>query len=99
VVTNRRKTATRPDRRQLLLGTRRLYDFVDNNRCSSSSIDQVATAGGGANARMVSITAAFRDGFDGQVCVTSSKRFYGGVSTQGVHPGRGAIAAASRSSA
>ena len=86
VVTGRRKTRYR-DRivTSGCLGTRRLYDFVDDNpRLLFLPIDQVcnpeAVAG---NPRMVSITQAFAVDLTGQVCVDQFEgQFYGGVSTQ-----------------
>src|SRR5947207_1268916 len=86
VVTNRRKTRHR-DRivASYCLGTRRLYDFLDDNPLLAFlPIDQVCdpqeVAG---NARMVSITQAFAVDMTGQVCVDQFEgEFYGGVSTQ-----------------
>ena len=86
VVTNRRKTRHR-DRivASYCLGTRRLYDFVDDNpRLAFLPIDQVCDPQEvAANARMVSITQAFAVDLTGQVCVDQfAGEFYGGVSTQ-----------------
>ena len=86
VVTGRRKTRHR-DRivASYCLGTRRLYDFVDDNpRCRFLPIDQVCDpAEVAANAQMVSITQAFAIDLTGQVCVDQFEgEFYGGVSTQ-----------------
>src|SRR5262249_57264325 len=67
------------------LGTRRLYDFVDNNRgVQFFPIDQVCHPGEVARqSRMVSITQAFAIDLTGQVCVDQFEgEFYGGVSTQ-----------------
>jgi acyl-CoA hydrolase len=86
VVTGRRKTRHR-DRivSSYCLGTRRLYDFVDDNpQCRFLSIDQVCDpAEVAGNAQMVSITQAFAIDLTGQVCVDQFEgEFYGGVSTQ-----------------
>jgi len=86
VVTGRRKTRHR-DRivASYCLGTRRLYDFVDDNpRFAFLPIDQVCDPQEvAANARMVSITQAFAIDLTGQVCVDQfGGEFYGGVSTQ-----------------
>src|SRR5215475_8904893 len=86
VVTGRRKTRHR-DRivASYCLGTRRLYDFVDDNpRLAFLPIDQVCDPEEvAANARMVSITQAFALDLTGQVCVDQFEgEFYGGVSTQ-----------------
>jgi acyl-CoA hydrolase len=86
VVTNRRKTRHR-DRivASYCLGTRRLYDFVDDNPLLAFlPIDQVCNPQEVAgNARMVSITQAFAVDMTGQVCVDQFEgEFYGGVSTQ-----------------
>jgi len=86
VVTGRRKTRHR-DRivASYCLGTRRLYDFVDDNpRLAFLPIDQVCDPEEvAANARMVSITQAFALDLTGQVCVDQlDGEFYGGVSTQ-----------------
>jgi acyl-CoA hydrolase/RimJ/RimL family protein N-acetyltransferase len=67
------------------LGTRRLYDFIDDNpRFLFLPIDQVCDPEEvAANPRMVSITQAFAIDLTGQVCVDQlDGRFYGGVSTQ-----------------
>ena len=86
VVTGRRKTRHR-DRivASYCLGTRRLYDFVDDNpRLLFLPIDQVCDpAEVAANAQMVSITQAFAIDLTGQICVDQFEgEFYGGVSTQ-----------------
>src|SRR5262245_2711531 len=86
VVTNRHKTRYR-DRivASYCLGTRRLYDFVDNNPLLAFlPIDQVCDPREvAANARMVSITQAFAVDLTGQVCIDQFEgEFYGGVSTQ-----------------
>ena len=86
VVTGRRKTLHR-DRivTSYCLGTRRLYDFVDDNPALIFlPIDQVCDPGAvAANSRMVSITQAFAVDLTGQVCVDQFEgEFYGGVSTQ-----------------
>jgi acyl-CoA hydrolase/GNAT superfamily N-acetyltransferase len=86
VVTGRRKTRHR-DRivASYCLGTRRLYDFVDDNpRLILLPIDQVCDPEAvAANPRMVSITQAFAIDLTGQVCVDQFEgEFYGGVSTQ-----------------
>jgi acyl-CoA hydrolase/GNAT superfamily N-acetyltransferase len=86
VVTGRRKTHHR-DRivTSYCLGTRRLYDFVDNNpRLEFLPIDQVCDPRMiEANSRMVSITQAFAIDLTGQICVDQFEgEFYGGVSTQ-----------------
>ena len=86
VVTGRRKT--RHHGRivaSYCLGTRRLYDFVDENpRFLFLPIDQVCDPEEvAANPRMVSITQAFAIDLTGQVCVDQFEgQFYGGVSTQ-----------------
>jgi acyl-CoA hydrolase/GNAT superfamily N-acetyltransferase len=67
------------------LGTRRLYDYVDDNpRLAFLPIDQVCDpAVIAANPRVVSITQAFAVDLTGQVCVDQfGGEFYGGVSTQ-----------------
>ena len=104
VVTGRRKTLHR-DRivTSYCLGTRRLYDFVDDNPLLNFlPIDEVCDPGAvAANFRMVSITQAFAIDLTGQVCVDQFEgEFYGGVSTQAAFI-RGAAAhpAASPSSA
>ena len=86
VVTGRHKTR-RPDRivASYCLGTRRLYDFVDDNpRFLFLPIDQVCGPEEVARqSRMVSITQAFAIDLTGQVCVDQFEgEFYGGVSTQ-----------------
>ena len=86
VVTGRRKTRHR-DRivASYCLGTRRLYDVVDDNpRFAFLPIDQVCDPQEvAANAHMVSITQAFAVDLTGQVCVDQFEgEFYGGVSTQ-----------------
>ena len=86
VVTGRRKTRYR-DRivASYCLGTRRLYDFVDNNPgLQLLPIDQVCHPEEVARqTRMVSITQAFAIDLTGQVCVDQFEgAFYGGVSTQ-----------------
>jgi acyl-CoA hydrolase/GNAT superfamily N-acetyltransferase len=86
VVTCRRKTR-HCDRivASYCLGTRRLYDFVDDNpRVLLLPIDQICDPEEvAANARMVSITQAFAIDLTGQVCVDQFEgEFYGGVSTQ-----------------
>src|SRR5215467_9753451 len=86
VVTGRRKTRHR-DRivASYCLGTRRLYDFVDNNPgLHFLPIDQVCHPEEVARqSRMVSITQAFAVDLTGQVCVDQFEgEFYGGVSTQ-----------------
>ena len=67
------------------VGTRRLYDFVDDNPgIQLLPIDQVCDPEEVARqARMVSITQAFAIDLTGQVCVDQFEgEFYGGVSTQ-----------------
>ncbi|HET6619532.1 MAG TPA: GNAT family N-acetyltransferase [Dongiaceae bacterium] len=67
------------------LGTRRLYDFVDDNpRLAFLPIEQVCDPHEvAANPRVVSITQAFALDLTGQVCVDQFEgEFYGGVSTQ-----------------
>src|SRR5215475_3479462 len=86
VVTGRRKTRHR-DRivASYCLGTRRLYDLIDDNpRFEFLPIDQVCHLGEvSRQARMVSITQAFAIDLTGQVCVDQFEgEFYGGVSTQ-----------------
>src|SRR5262245_10075338 len=86
VVTGRRKT--RHHGRivaSYCLGTRRLYDFIDDNpNFLFLPIDQVCDPlEVAANPRMVSITQAFAVDLTGQVCVDQFEgQFYGGVSTQ-----------------
>ena len=86
MVTGRRKTHHR-DRivASYCLGTRRLYDFVDDNpQFVFLPIDQVCDPEViAANPRMVSITQAFAIDLTGQVCVDQfGGEFYGGISTQ-----------------
>ena len=86
VVTGRRKTRHR-DRivASYCLGTRRLYDLIDENpRFEFLPIDQVCHPGEvSRQSRMVSITQAFAIDLTGQVCVDQFEgEFYGGVSTQ-----------------
>lgn len=86
VVTGRHKTQHR-DRivASYCLGTRRLYDFVDDNPLFAFlPIEQVCDPeAAAANARMVSITQAFALDLTGQVCVDQfESEFYGGVSAQ-----------------
>ena len=86
VVTGRRKTAHR-DRivASYCLGTRPLYDFVNNNPLFDfQPIEEVCDAAAvAANSRMVSITQAFAMDLTGQVCVDQFRgHFYGGLSTQ-----------------
>src|SRR5215813_1517622 len=86
VVTGRLKTHHR-DRivASYCLGTRRLYDFIDENpRFEFLPIDQVCHPGEvSRQSRMVSITQAFAIDLTGQVCVDQfGGEFYGGVSTQ-----------------
>jgi len=86
VVTGRRKTRHR-DRivASYCLGTRRLYDLIDDNpRFEFLPIDQVCHPEEvSRQARMVSITQAFAIDLTGQVCVDQFEgEFYGGVSTQ-----------------
>src|SRR5499433_2934910 len=86
VVTGRLKTHHR-DRivASYCLGTRRLYDFIDENpRFEFLPIDQVChPAEVSRQSRMVSITQAFAIDLTGQVCVDQFEgEFYGGVSTQ-----------------
>jgi acyl-CoA hydrolase/RimJ/RimL family protein N-acetyltransferase len=86
VVTGRLKSR-HPDRivASYCLGTRRLYDFVDDNPVIDLlPIDQVCDVREvAANARMVSLTQAFAIDLTGQVCVDQFEgEFYGGISTQ-----------------
>src|SRR5262245_55949833 len=86
VVTGRRKLRHR-DRivASYCLGTRRLYDFIDDNpRFEFLPIDQVCHPREVSDqSRMVSITQAFAIDLTGQVCVDQFEgEFYGGVSTQ-----------------
>ena len=86
VVTGRRKT--RHHGRivaSYCLGTRRLYDFIDDNpRFLFLPIDQICDPEEvAANPCMVSISQAFAIDLTGQVCVDQFEgQFYGGVSTQ-----------------
>src|SRR5215472_5953732 len=86
VVTGRRKTRHRNRIvASYCLGTRRLYDLIDNNRrFEFLPIDQVCHPGEvSRQACMVSITQAFAIDLTGQVCVDQFEgEFYGGVSTQ-----------------
>jgi acyl-CoA hydrolase/GNAT superfamily N-acetyltransferase len=86
VVTGRRKMRHR-DRivASYCLGTRRLYDFVDDNpHLAFLPIEEVCDPHEvAANPRVVSITQAFALDLTGQVCVDQFEgEFYGGVSTQ-----------------
>src|SRR5215470_12128734 len=86
VVTGRRKTRYR-DRivASYCLGTRRLYDFIDDNpRFEFLPIERVSHPGEvSRQSHMVSITQAFAIDLTGQVCVDQFEgEFYGGVSTQ-----------------
>ena len=86
VVTGRRKSRHR-DRivASYCLGTRRLYDFIDDNPLFEFlPIDQVCHPRHVSDqSRMVSITQAFAIDLTGQVCVDQFEgEFYGGVSTQ-----------------
>jgi acyl-CoA hydrolase/RimJ/RimL family protein N-acetyltransferase len=86
VVTGRRKTSHR-DRivASYCLGTRRLYDLMDDNpRFEFLPIEQVSHPGEvSRQSQMVSITQAFAIDLTGQVCVDQFEgEFYGGVSTQ-----------------
>jgi acyl-CoA hydrolase/GNAT superfamily N-acetyltransferase len=86
VVTGRRKSRHR-DRivASYCLGTRRLYDFIDDNPgFEFLPIDQVCHPREVSDqSRMVSITQAFAIDLTGQVCVDQFEgEFYGGVSTQ-----------------
>src|SRR5262249_39390012 len=67
------------------LGTRRLYDLIDDNpRFEFLPIEQVSHPGEvSRQSQMVSITQAFAIDLTGQVCVDQFEReFYGGGSTQ-----------------
>jgi acyl-CoA hydrolase/RimJ/RimL family protein N-acetyltransferase len=67
------------------LGTRRLYDLIDNNPLFSiEPIEAVADIGRIARqTRMVSVTQAFAVDLTGQICADQFEgEFYGGVSTQ-----------------
>src|SRR5215468_8995960 len=86
VVTGRSKSRHR-DRivASYCLGTRRLYDFIDDNPLFEFlPIDQVCHPREVSDqSRMVSITQAFAIDLTGQVCVDQFEgEFYGGVSTQ-----------------
>jgi acyl-CoA hydrolase/RimJ/RimL family protein N-acetyltransferase len=86
VVTGRSKSHRR-DRvvASYCLGTRRLYDFIDDNPgFEFLPIDQVCHPREVSNqSRMVSITQAFAIDLTGQICVDQFEgEFYGGVSTQ-----------------
>ena len=86
VVTGRKKSRHR-DRivASYCLGTRRLYDFIDDNpRFKFRPIDQVCHPQEVSNqSRMVSITQAFAIDLTGQICIDQFEgEFYGGVSTQ-----------------
>jgi len=86
VVTGRHKTSHR-DRivASYCLGTRRLYDLIDDNpRFEFLPIEQVSHPGEvSRQSQMVSITQAFAIDLSGQVCVDQFEgEFYGGVSTQ-----------------
>src|SRR5262245_56483467 len=86
VVTGRRKTRHR-DRivASYCLGTRRLYNLIDDNpRFEFLPIEQVSHPGEvSRQSHMVSITQAFAIDLTGQVCVDQFEgEFYGGVSTQ-----------------
>jgi acyl-CoA hydrolase/RimJ/RimL family protein N-acetyltransferase len=76
------------------MGTRRLYDLLDDNpRFELRPIEQVCDPGViAARPRMVSVTQAFRIDLTGQVCTESlDGELYGGVST-GPDFHRGALA-------
>jgi acyl-CoA hydrolase/RimJ/RimL family protein N-acetyltransferase len=67
------------------LGTRKLYDFIDDNpQFLFLPIDRVCDPEEvAANPRMVSLTQAFAIDLTGQICVDQFEgRFYGGISTQ-----------------
>lgn len=67
------------------LGTRRLYDYLDDNpRFALLPIERVCDPSTiAANARVVSVTQAFGMDLTGQVCIDQQdNRLYGGVSTQ-----------------
>src|SRR5262244_3613166 len=86
VVTGRRKSRHR-DRivASYCLGTRRLYDFIDDNPLFEFlPIDQVCHPREVSDqSRMVSITQAFAIDLTGQICVDQFEgEFYGGLSTQ-----------------
>jgi RimJ/RimL family protein N-acetyltransferase len=86
VITGRRKSRHRERVvASYCLGTRRLYDLIDDNPCFEFlPIDQVCHPGEvSRQARMVSITQGFAIDLTGQVCVDQFEgKFYGGVSTQ-----------------
>jgi acyl-CoA hydrolase/GNAT superfamily N-acetyltransferase len=86
VVTGRLKTLNRGRIvTSYCLGTKRLYDFVnDNPHLDFQPIEKVCDPGAiAANYRMVSITQAFAMDLTGQVCVDQFQgQFYGGISTQ-----------------
>ncbi|HEU4543810.1 MAG TPA: GNAT family N-acetyltransferase [Jiangellaceae bacterium] len=94
VITGRRKTMSK--RRvvaSLALGTRRLYEFIDDNPdVVLRAIDEVGDPEiVAAQRRMVSITQAFSIDLTGQVCAEArAGRPYGGVGTQ-VDFHRGAV--------
>jgi acyl-CoA hydrolase/L-amino acid N-acyltransferase YncA len=78
------------------MGTRRLYDLVDDDpRFEFHPIDHVCDpAAIAANERMVSVTQAFSIDLTGQVCTESlDGRLYGGISTAAAFH-RGALASA-----
>ena len=86
VVTGRRK-AHHPGRivASYALGTRRLYDAIDDNpRYAFLPIEQVCDPNVvAANPKVVSVTQAFAVDLTGQVCVDQlGGEFYGGISTQ-----------------
>jgi len=86
VVTGRRKTRYR-DRivAGYCLGTRRLYDFVDDNpQLAFLPIEKVCDPYEvAANPRVVSMAQAFALDLTGQVCIDQFKgEFYGGMSVQ-----------------
>src|SRR5499426_1888671 len=86
VVTGRRKTRHRERIvASYCLGTRRLYDLIDDNpRFEFLPIEQVSHPREvSRQSQMVSITQAFAIDLTGQVCVDQFEgEFYGGVSTQ-----------------
>src|SRR5215510_9976521 len=86
VVTGRRKSRHRERIvASYCLGTRRLYDFIDDNPLFEFlPIDQVCHPREVSDqSRMVSITQAFAIDLTGQVCVDQFEGdFYGGLSTQ-----------------
>src|SRR5262249_34296102 len=86
VVTGRRKTRHR-DRivASYCLGTRRLYNLIDDNpRFEFLPIERVSHPGEvSRQSHMVSVSQAFAIDLTGQVCVDQFEgEFYGGVSTQ-----------------